>query len=97
MSEPINELRGLKNTIRDLAGELGGVAVELIDVLDTLDVLHLKVSRLNVSDVGREQLMKKLSECERQLAVLLNAFIRDAVVRKLNVTVSNLTKNPTKG
>jgi len=92
MSEPINELRNLKNTIRDLAGELGDVANELIDVLDTMDVLRYKVSRLSISDVGREQLMKKLSECERQWAVLLNGYVRDAVVRKLNVTVSNLTK-----
>ena len=92
MSEPINELRSLKNTIRDLAGELGSVAGELIDVLDTLDALRYKVSRLSISDVGREQLMKKLSECERQCAVLLNGYVRDAVVRKLNVTVSNLTK-----
>jgi len=92
VSEPINELRSLKNTIRDLAGELGGVAGELIDVLDTLDALRYKVSRLNISDVGREQLMKKLSECERQWVVLLDGYVRDAVVRKLNVTVSNLTK-----
>ena len=92
MSEPINELRRLKNMIKDLAGDLGDVANELIDVLDTLDVLRLKASRLGISDVGREQLMKSINECEKQWAVLLNALVRDAVVRKLNITVSNLTK-----
>jgi len=78
--------------IKDLAGDLGDVANELIDVLDTLDVLRLKASRLGISDVGREQLMKSINECEKQWAVLLNALVRDAVVRKLNITVSNLTK-----
>ena len=92
MSEPINELRRLKNMIKDLAGDLGDVTNELIDILDTLDVLRLKASRLGISDVGREQLMKSINECEKQWAVLLNALVRDAVVRKLNVTVSNLTK-----
>ena len=92
MSEPINELRRLKNMIKDLAGDLGDVTNELIDILDTLDVLRLKASRLGISDVGREQLMKSINECEKQWAVLLNALVRDAVVRKLNITVSNLTK-----
>ena len=92
MSEPINELRRLKNMIKDLAGDLGDVANDLIDILDTLDVLRLKASRLGISDVGREQFMKSINECERQWAVLLNALVKDAVVRKLNVTVSNLTK-----
>ena len=92
MSEPINELRRLKNTIRDLAGDLGDVANDLIDILDTLDALRLKASRLGISDVGREQFMKSLDGCIKQWAVLLNGYVKDAVVRKLNVTVSNLTK-----
>lgn len=92
MNEAINELRKLKNMIKDLAGDLGDVANELVDILDTLEVLRLKASRLSISNVGREQLMKSINECERQWAVLLNALVRDAVVSKLNIAVNNLTK-----
>ena len=92
MSEPINELRLIRSTVEALADKLNKMLSALNDITESVNNLRKRINELGISDVGREQFMKSLDGCLKQWAVLLNGYVKDAVVRKLNVTVSNLTK-----
>jgi len=100
MSEPVvevvEELRKLKDTINveatGLADYLNDVSNALVVVINALSTLHRKVSELDISEVGKEQLLKSLDNWERQWVREFAGYVKDAVVRKVNVSLSKIMK-----
>jgi hypothetical protein len=88
MSEPINELRLIRSTVEALADKLGKTLSALNDITESVNNLRKGINELGISEVGKEQALKALD----QLVVLLNGYVKDSIIKELNVTVSNLTK-----
>ena len=88
MSEPINELRLIRSTVETLLDKLGEVSNTLGDITESVNNLRKKINELGISEVGKEQLIKALD----QLVVMLNGYVKDAIIRELNTSLSTLTK-----
>ena len=88
MSEPINELRLIRSTAETLLDRLGEVSNTLGDITESVNNLRKKINELGISEVGKEQALKALD----QLVVLLNGYVKDAIIRELNTSLSTLTK-----
>ena len=88
MSEPINELRLIRSTVEALADKLSKTLSALNNIVESINNIRKGINELGISEVGKEQALKELD----QLVVLLNGYVKDAIVKELNVTVSNLTK-----
>jgi methyl-accepting chemotaxis protein len=88
MSEPINELRLIRSTVEALADKLGKTLSALNDITESVNNLRKGINELGISEVGKEQALKELD----RLVQALNGYVKDAIVKELNVTVSNLTR-----
>ncbi len=88
MSEPINELRLIRSTVEALADKLNKTLSALNDITESVNNLRKGINELGISEVGKEQALKALD----QLVVLLNGYVKDSIIKELNVTVSNLTR-----
>ena len=88
MSEPINELRLIRSTVETLLGKLGEVSNTLGDITESVNNLRKKINELGISEVGKEQALKALD----QLVVLLNGYVKDAIIKELNTSLNTLTK-----
>jgi len=88
MSEPINELRLIRSTVEALADKLSKTLSALNNIVESISNIRKGINELGISEVGKEQALKELD----RLVVLLNGYVKDAIVRELNVTVSNLTR-----
>ncbi len=88
MSEPINELRLIRSTVETLLNKLGETSNTLGDITESVNNLRKKINELGISEVGKEQALKALD----QLVVLLNGYVKDAIVKELNTSLYTLTK-----
>jgi uncharacterized coiled-coil DUF342 family protein len=88
MSEPINELRLIRSTVETLLDKLGEVSNTLGDITESVNNLRKKINELGISEVGKEQALKALD----QLVVLLNGYVKDAIIKELNTSLNTLTK-----
>lgn len=88
MSEPINELRLIRSTVETLLGKLGDMSNTLNDITESVNNLRRKINELGISEVGKEQVLKALD----QLVVLLNGYVKDAIIKELNTSLYTLTK-----
>jgi uncharacterized coiled-coil DUF342 family protein len=88
MSEPINELRLIRSTVETLLDKLGEVSNTLGDITESVNNLRKKINELDISEVGKEQALKALD----QLVVLLNGYVKDAIIKELNTSLNTLTK-----
>jgi len=88
ISGMINNLSKMRDVVDKLAIELGKAADALSDIVNELNKLRNEIDKLDISDIGKEQLLKALEQCIK----MLDGYVRDAVVRKLNLTLSELTK-----
>ena len=88
MSEPINELRLIRSTVEALVDKLSKTLSAMNNIVESINNIRKGINELGISEVGKEQALKELD----QLVVLLNGYVKDAIVKELNVTVSNLTK-----
>ena len=88
MSEPINELRLIKGTVGTLLDKLGETSSTLSDVIESVNNLRKEIIELGISEVGKEQALKALD----QLVMLLNGYMKDAIIKELNTSLSTLTK-----
>ena len=88
MSEPINELRLVRSTVEALVDKLSKTLSALNDITESVNNLRKKINELGISEVGKEQALKALDH----LVTLLNGYMKDSIVKELNVAVSNLTR-----
>jgi len=88
VSEPINELRLIRSTVETLLDKLGEVSNTLGDITESVNNLRKKINELGISEVGKEQALKALD----QLVVLLNGYVKDAIIKELNTSLHTLTK-----
>jgi len=88
MSEPINELRLIRSTVETLLDKLGEVSNTLGDITESVNNLRKKINELGISEVGKEQALKALD----QLVLLLNGYVKDAIIKELNTSLNTLTK-----
>ena len=88
MSEPINELRLIRSTVKTLLDKLGEVSNTLGDITESVNNLRKKINELGISEVGKEQALKALD----QLVVLLNGYVKDAIIKELNTSLNTLIK-----
>jgi hypothetical protein len=88
MSEPINELRLIRSTVETLLDKLGEASNTLGDITESVNNLRKKINELGISEVGKEQALKALD----QLVVLLNGYVKDAIIKELNTSLNTLTK-----
>ena len=88
MSEPINELRLIRSTVKTLLDKLGEVSNTLGDITESVNNLRKKINELGISEVDKEQALKALD----QLVVLLNGYVKDAIIKELNTSLNTLTK-----
>jgi len=94
--EVVEELRKLKDAINTeatgLVDYLNDVSNALVVVINALSTLRRKVSELDISEVGKEQLLKSLDNWEKQWVREFAGYVKDAVVRKVNVSLSKIMK-----
>jgi hypothetical protein len=60
----------------------------LNDITESVNNLRRKINELGISEVGKEQVLKALD----QLVVLLNGYVKDAIIKELNTSLYTLTK-----
>jgi len=75
-----------------LSDYLNDVSNALVVVINALSTLRRKVSELDISEVGKEQLLKSLDNWEKQWVREFAGYVKDAVVRKVNVSLSKIMK-----
>jgi Ser-tRNA(Ala) deacylase AlaX len=88
MSEAINELRLIRSTVETLLDKLGETSNALSDITESVNNLRKKTNELDISEVGKEQLLKMLD----QWVMMLNGYVKDSAIRQLNTSLNTLTK-----